>query len=161
MISQDVVLVRYGEITLKDSWTRQNWERILAGNIAFSLHRAGVEHKMERGEGRIFVHTSDLQGKRDCSTGFWSCLNQSCQDCGFGSGGDKPGSGRAGGLSQAEPLLPSGPGAQGSHSPANRSGGSWERRLELPQAPLWTWMSRNWRSLLRPGRIGPSSSPRL
>jgi len=59
MISQDVVLVRYGEITLKDSWTRQNWERILAGNIAFSLHRAGVEHKMERDEGRIFVHTSD------------------------------------------------------------------------------------------------------
>ena len=50
MISQDVVLVRYGEITLKDSWTRQNRERILAGNIAFSLDRAGVEHKMERGE---------------------------------------------------------------------------------------------------------------
>ena len=59
MIFQDVVLVRYGEITLKDSWTRQNWERILAGNITFSLHRAGVEHKIERGEGRIFVHTSD------------------------------------------------------------------------------------------------------
>ncbi|MBN1236566.1 MAG: tRNA 4-thiouridine(8) synthase ThiI [Methanotrichaceae archaeon] len=61
MISLDVVLVRYGEITLKDSWTRQDWERILAGNIAFSLHRAGVEHKMERGEGRIFVHTSDTR----------------------------------------------------------------------------------------------------
>jgi thiamine biosynthesis protein ThiI len=61
MISQDVVLVRYGEITLKDSWTRLNWERILAGNIAFSLHRAGVDHKIERGEGRIFVHTSDPQ----------------------------------------------------------------------------------------------------
>ncbi|HPS91794.1 MAG TPA: tRNA uracil 4-sulfurtransferase ThiI [Methanothrix sp.] len=59
MISQDVVLVRYGEITLKDSWTRQNWERILAGNISFSLQRDGIEHKMERGEGRIFVHTSD------------------------------------------------------------------------------------------------------
>lgn len=59
MISQDTVLVRYGEITLKDSWTRQNWERILSGNIAFSLHSAGVEHKMEMGEGRIFVHTSD------------------------------------------------------------------------------------------------------
>ncbi len=59
MISQDVVLVRYGEITLKDRWTRQNWERILSGNIAFSLNRAGVAHKMERGEGRIFVHTSD------------------------------------------------------------------------------------------------------
>ncbi|OPY51416.1 MAG: thiamine biosynthesis protein ThiI [Methanosaeta sp. PtaU1.Bin112] len=59
MISPDVVLVRYGEITLKDSWTRKNWERILAGNISFSLRRAGVEHKMEMGEGRIFVHTSD------------------------------------------------------------------------------------------------------
>lgn len=61
MISQDVVLVRYGEITLKDSWTRQNWERILASNIAFSLHKAGVEHKVIRGEGRIFVHTTDVR----------------------------------------------------------------------------------------------------
>ena len=59
MISQDVVLVRYGEITLKDSWTRQSWERILAGNIAFYLQKAGVEYRSERGEGRIFVFTSD------------------------------------------------------------------------------------------------------
>jgi thiamine biosynthesis protein ThiI len=59
MISRDVVLVRYGEITLKDRWTRQNWERILAGNIAFSLGRAGLEHKITRGEGRIFIHTTD------------------------------------------------------------------------------------------------------
>ncbi|MGV8175611.1 MAG: tRNA uracil 4-sulfurtransferase ThiI [Methanothrix sp.] len=59
MISQDVVLVRYGEITLKDSWTRQSWERILAGNIAFSLAEAGIEYRSERGEGRIFVRTSD------------------------------------------------------------------------------------------------------
>ncbi len=61
MISQDVVLVRYGEITLKDRWTRQNWERILAGNIAFSLGRAGLEYKITRGEGRIFIHTPDLR----------------------------------------------------------------------------------------------------
>ena len=59
MISQDVVLVRYGEITLKDSWTRQSWERILAGNIAFYLQKAGVEYRSERGEGRIFVFTSN------------------------------------------------------------------------------------------------------
>jgi thiamine biosynthesis protein ThiI len=59
MIPRDVVLVRYGEITLKDRWTRQNWERILAGNIAFSLGSAGLEHKLTRGEGRIFVHTTD------------------------------------------------------------------------------------------------------
>jgi len=59
MISQDVVLVRYGEITLKDRWTRQNWERILAGNIAFDLRSAGLEHKVTRGEGRIFIQTPD------------------------------------------------------------------------------------------------------
>jgi thiamine biosynthesis protein ThiI len=58
-IGQDVVLVRYGEITLKDSWTRQNWERILASNIAFELRKAGLEHRITRDEGRIFVHTPD------------------------------------------------------------------------------------------------------
>lgn len=59
MISQDVVLVRYGEITLKDRWTRNNWERILAANLAFDLRKAGLEHRITRGEGRIFIHTSD------------------------------------------------------------------------------------------------------
>lgn len=52
MISQDVVLVRYGEITLKDRWTRNNWERILAANLAFDLRKAGLEHRITRGEGR-------------------------------------------------------------------------------------------------------------
>lgn len=59
MISQDVVLVRYGEIALKDRWTRQSWERILAANIAFDLKRAGLEHRISRSEGRIFIHTTD------------------------------------------------------------------------------------------------------
>jgi thiamine biosynthesis protein ThiI len=59
MISQDVALVRYGEITLKDRWTRQNWERILAANIAFDLRKAGVENGITKDAGRIFVHTPD------------------------------------------------------------------------------------------------------
>ena len=67
MSFQVVVLVRYGEITLKDSWTRQNWERILASNIASSLHRAGVELKVTRGEGRIFVHTSDVRASESAA----------------------------------------------------------------------------------------------
>ena len=61
MISQDVVLVRYGEIALKDSWTRQSWERILKSNIAFCLKRAGVDHRVSGSEGRIFVHTQDVR----------------------------------------------------------------------------------------------------
>jgi thiamine biosynthesis protein ThiI len=59
MISQNVVLVRYGEIALKDRWTRQSWERILAANIAFDLKRAGLEYRITRSEGRIFIHTPD------------------------------------------------------------------------------------------------------
>ncbi len=59
MISQDVVLVRYGEITLKDSWTRQNWERILAANIAFNLRKADLDYRITKSRGRIFIHTSD------------------------------------------------------------------------------------------------------
>ncbi|HSD57377.1 MAG TPA: tRNA uracil 4-sulfurtransferase ThiI [Methanotrichaceae archaeon] len=58
MISQNVVLVRYGEVTLKERWTRQSWERILAANIAFNLRKAGLEHRITRDEGRIFVHTA-------------------------------------------------------------------------------------------------------
>ena len=61
MISQDVVLVRYGEIALKDSWTRQSWERILKSNIAFCLHKAGVDHRISGSEGRIFIHTPDVR----------------------------------------------------------------------------------------------------
>ncbi|MDD1751423.1 MAG: THUMP domain-containing protein, partial [Methanothrix sp.] len=56
---QDVVLVRYGEITLKDRWTRNNWERILAGNISFDLRGAGLDYGIRRDEGRIFVQTAD------------------------------------------------------------------------------------------------------
>jgi thiamine biosynthesis protein ThiI len=59
MISQDVVLVRYGEITLKDKWTRQNWERILAGNISNCIRNKGIEAEITREEGRIFIHTPD------------------------------------------------------------------------------------------------------
>jgi len=57
--SFDSVLVRYGEIALKDAWTRNSWERILASNIAFVLREAGVDHQMSRERGRIFVQTSD------------------------------------------------------------------------------------------------------
>jgi thiamine biosynthesis protein ThiI len=58
-VNQDVVLVRYGEITLKDRWTRQSWERILAGNISFELRKAGLDYRITRDEGRIFIHTPD------------------------------------------------------------------------------------------------------
>jgi tRNA uracil 4-sulfurtransferase len=59
MISPDVVLVRYGEIALKDRWTRSNWEQLLIANISFDLKKAGLEFRISKEGGRIFVHTSD------------------------------------------------------------------------------------------------------
>ena len=59
MTSSDSVLVRYGEIALKDPWTRKSWERTLASNIAFHLKEAGIDHSLSMERGRIFVETSD------------------------------------------------------------------------------------------------------
>jgi len=57
--SFDSVLVRYGEIALKDPWTRKSWERTLASNIAHDLLEARIDHQVSLERGRIFVLTSD------------------------------------------------------------------------------------------------------
>ncbi len=59
MTSFDSVLVRYGEIALKDPWTRKSWERALASNIVFNLKEAGIDYALSLERGRIFVSTSD------------------------------------------------------------------------------------------------------
>ncbi|HOO53091.1 MAG TPA: tRNA uracil 4-sulfurtransferase ThiI [Methanothrix sp.] len=59
MTSFDSVLVRYGEIALKDPWTRKSWERTLASNIVFNLKEAGIDHALSLERGRIFVSSSD------------------------------------------------------------------------------------------------------
>jgi len=64
MPSFDSVLVRYGEIALKDSWTRRAWERILASNIASVLQEAGIEHQVSGERGRIFVRVGDPEASR-------------------------------------------------------------------------------------------------
>jgi len=64
MYSFDSVLVRYGEIALKDSWTRRAWERILASNIATVLQEAGIEYQVSGERGRIFVRVSDPEASR-------------------------------------------------------------------------------------------------
>ncbi|MGF3494400.1 MAG: tRNA uracil 4-sulfurtransferase ThiI [Methanothrix sp.] len=54
-----LVLVRYGEVALKDSWTRSSWERLLRANISHDLRAAGIDFRMTGEGGRIYVHTSD------------------------------------------------------------------------------------------------------
>jgi len=64
MPSFDSVLVRYGEIALKDSWTRRAWERILASNIASVLQEAGIEYQVSGVRGRIFVRVGEPEASR-------------------------------------------------------------------------------------------------
>jgi thiamine biosynthesis protein ThiI len=59
MTSFDSVLVRYGEIALKDPWTRKSWERTLASNIVYNLKEAGIDYALSLERGRIFVSTSN------------------------------------------------------------------------------------------------------
>ena len=77
---QDVVLVRYGEITLKDRWTRNNWERILAGNISFDLQAAGLDYGIRRRRGQDLRSNYGSPRRRDHIPNFWRCLLQPGQD---------------------------------------------------------------------------------
>ncbi|MEM2096776.1 MAG: tRNA uracil 4-sulfurtransferase ThiI [Methanothrix sp.] len=52
-------MVRYGEVALKDSWTRSSWERLLRANISHDLRAAGIDFRMTGEGGRIYVHTAD------------------------------------------------------------------------------------------------------
>lgn len=52
-------MVRYGEIALKDSWTRSSWERRLRANISHDLRAAGIDFEISAEGGRIYVHSSD------------------------------------------------------------------------------------------------------
>ncbi|MDI9616146.1 MAG: tRNA uracil 4-sulfurtransferase ThiI [Methanothrix sp.] len=52
-------MVRYGEVALKDSWTRSSWERLLRANISHDLRAACIDFRMTGEGGRIYVHTAD------------------------------------------------------------------------------------------------------
>ncbi|MEA1905198.1 MAG: THUMP domain-containing protein, partial [Candidatus Hadarchaeota archaeon] len=49
------VIVRYGELALKSRWVRRHFEQRLCENIELILD--GIDHKLERAHGRIFIDT--------------------------------------------------------------------------------------------------------
>lgn len=55
-----ILIVRYGELSLKSKGVRDRYEQILKNNIQQMLDYCGVQYsKIQRDFGRIFVHTAD------------------------------------------------------------------------------------------------------
>lgn len=81
MASFDSVLVRYGEIALKDPWTRKSWERTLASNIVHDLKEAGIDHRASLERGRIFVETSNPRAPEILSNVFGVVSTSPVRSC--------------------------------------------------------------------------------
>ncbi|MFP4045437.1 MAG: tRNA sulfurtransferase [Candidatus Aenigmatarchaeota archaeon] len=64
-MNYDVILIRYGEIGLKSDWVRRSFEDRLMENIRSGLEQRSVEGEVERGYGRVFVHTKEVEAASD------------------------------------------------------------------------------------------------
>ncbi len=53
------ILIRYGEIGLKSSYVRRSFENRLMENIRRGLENKGIDGKVQRGYGRIFLNTTE------------------------------------------------------------------------------------------------------
>ena len=59
-LSKTIVIVRYGELSLKSKGVRDRYEQILKNNIQQMLNYHGVSFsKIQRDFGRIFIHSED------------------------------------------------------------------------------------------------------
>ena len=54
-----VLIVRYGEVSIKGLSTRSRMEKLLAHNIVVGLRSMGIEARVKRGQGRLFVEIPD------------------------------------------------------------------------------------------------------
>jgi thiamine biosynthesis protein ThiI len=56
-----VILLRYSEIGLKSRPVRRRFENILISNIRSGLEAEGIDFKIKRGYGRIFIETKQIR----------------------------------------------------------------------------------------------------
>lgn len=64
-MGHDIILVRYGEIFLKSEPVLRMWEKLLIRNIKLALKKQGIESKIRRKRGRIFIFTKNM--KKACA----------------------------------------------------------------------------------------------
>ncbi|MGC8542719.1 MAG: tRNA uracil 4-sulfurtransferase ThiI [Vulcanisaeta sp.] len=58
-----ILIVRYGEVAIKGPSTRSRMERLLAHHINTGLRALGIDSRIERSQGRLFVEVSDDRAK--------------------------------------------------------------------------------------------------
>lgn len=60
MMKSDVILLRYGEISLKSNYVRKLFESILIRNIKKALLQENIPHELRITRGRIYLITSEI-----------------------------------------------------------------------------------------------------
>jgi thiamine biosynthesis protein ThiI len=59
-MNYDVILVRYGELSLKSTYVRKYFESILVRNIKKALTRENISHNITKERGRIYLSTTEI-----------------------------------------------------------------------------------------------------
>ncbi|MCX6663642.1 MAG: THUMP domain-containing protein, partial [Euryarchaeota archaeon] len=59
-MNYDVILVRYGELSLKSTYVRKYFESILVRNIKKALTRENISHSITKERGRIYLSATDI-----------------------------------------------------------------------------------------------------
>src|SRR5512136_2270937 len=65
MMNYNIILVRYGELSLKSSYVRKYFESILVRNIKKALTQEDIPHSITKERGRIYLSTTEVS--KGCS----------------------------------------------------------------------------------------------
>ena len=65
MMNYDIILVRYGELSLKSSYVRKYFESILVRNIKKALAQENIPYSITKERGRIYLSTTEIP--KSCS----------------------------------------------------------------------------------------------
>ena len=59
-MNYDIILVRYGEISLKSTYVRKYFESTLIRNIKKALEQENIPHRITKERGRIYLSTTEI-----------------------------------------------------------------------------------------------------
>ncbi len=59
-MTDELIIVRYGEISLKSKYVRKKFESILIKNIKKALERKNISCEIEKERGRIYIYTNKI-----------------------------------------------------------------------------------------------------
>ena len=60
-MNYNLILIRYGELSLKSPYVRKQFESILIRNISSAVHREHIPHTITKERGRIYLETDEIE----------------------------------------------------------------------------------------------------